>query len=85
MLCVFGEREREEACREAGRGKEGERGSEAEGRAVQRGAERRSPCGGRGVGGRPGTATAECCRLEGCPQHAHPGASLEAPLEALSL
>lgn len=51
MLCVFGEREREEACREAGRGKEGERGSEAEGRAVQRGAERRSPCGGRGGGG----------------------------------
>lgn len=45
MLCVFGEteRQRERWCREAGRRKEGERGREVEGRAVQREVERLRP------------------------------------------
>ena len=63
--CLGRERQRERTCREAGRGKEGEREREVEGRAVQREAERLSPA----ADGGPGTVTAECLRLEGCPQH----------------
>lgn len=81
MLCVFGERERqrERTCREAGRGKEGER--ETGGR--EGGAE-----GGRETEPLRRTGVLEPSQLRFQPlrEHsAHLGASFQVPMEALLL